>query len=97
MRGPVRIFSGVIINERPAWRDQGTDLGVGRERAVEPNEVEPGPWHQGGQTLHEFERRHEDMSRSIFIGAFQLQHDIITGAVEFGPLVGDSGAGDIAA
>ena len=48
MRGPVRIFSGVLINERSARRDQGTDPGVGRERAVEPNEVESGPWHQGG-------------------------------------------------
>ena len=60
------------------------------------NEVEPGPWQQGGQTLPEFERGDEDMSSSIFIGAFQLQHDI-TGAVECEPFVGDSGAGDVAA
>ncbi len=96
MRCPVRGYSGVLINDRPARRDQGTDLGVERERAVEPNEVEPGSWHQGGQTLHEFERGQDDMSRSIFIGAFQLQHDI-TGAVECEPFVGDSGAGDVAA
>jgi hypothetical protein len=40
------------------------------------------------------ERGHDDMSSSIFIGAFQLQHNI-TGAVEFEPFIGDGGAGDI--
>ncbi len=72
MRCPVRIYSGVIINDRPARRDQGTDLGIRGERAVEPNEVEPGPWHQGGQTLHEFERGHDDMGGAVLVRAFEL-------------------------
>ena len=32
------------------------------------------PWHQGGQTLPEFERGQDDMSSSILIGAFQFRN-----------------------
>jgi hypothetical protein len=44
--------------------------------------------HQGGQALHEFQRRHDDMSGAVLERTLQLQHDI-AGAVTLEPFVGD--------
>ena len=63
---------------------------------MEANEIEPGTWHEGGQALHELERRHHDMGGSVLVWALELQHNI-AGAVEFEPFIGDGGAGDVAA
>ena len=46
------------------------------------HEVKSGPQHEGGQAFHEFQRRHDDVSGTIPVRAFELQHDI-TGAVDF--------------
>ena len=50
----------------------------------------------GGQALHEFQRRHDDMGGAVFERALQLQHHL-AGAVTLEPVVGDRRAGDIAA
>ena len=65
-------------------------------RALKPNEIEPRPWYESGQALHELERRQDDVGGAVPVGAFQLQYNV-TGAVEFEPFIGDGGAGDIAA
>ena len=44
--------------------------------------------HQGGQALHEFQRRHDDMGGAVFERALQLQHHL-AGAVTIEPFVGD--------
>jgi len=51
--------------------------------------------HQGGEALHEFQRRHDDMGGAVLERALQLQHDI-AGAITLEPFVGDRRAGDIA-
>jgi len=33
-------------------------LGVGRQHAVQADQMQPRPWHQGGQALHELQRPH---------------------------------------
>ena len=91
----VQIICGVVDAERSARYDLGSQLGVGREHTMKPDEVEPGPWHEGGQALHKFQWRHDDVGGAVPVGAFQLQYDI-AGTVEFEPFIGDGGAGDIA-
>ena len=63
---------------------------------MEAYEVEPGPWHEGGQALHELEWRHDDVGSTVPVRAFELQYDI-TSAVEFESFIGDGRAGDVAA
>ena len=92
----VLIIRGVIDGDRPARYDLGSQLGIRREHTMKPYEVESGPWYEGGQALHELQRGHNDVGGTVPIGAFQLQHDI-TSAVEFEPVIGDGGTGDIAA
>ena len=58
--------------------------------------MQPRTWHQCGQALHELQWRHHDVGGAVAPGAFELQHDVAgTGALE--PLVGNGGAGDVAA
>ena len=92
----VQIISGVTDGDWTTRGDLGTQLGVGREHTMEVYKIEPGPWHEGGQALHEFQWCHDDVGGAVPVGAFQLQYDI-AGAVEFEPFIGDGGAGDIAA
>ncbi len=92
----VRIICGVVYGDRLTGGYLGTDLGIGRERTMEASEIEPGPWHMGGQALHELERGHNDVGGAVPVGAFQLQHDI-AGAVEFEPFIGDGRTCDVAA
>ena len=63
---------------------------------MESYEIEPGPWHEGGQALHERQWRHDDVGGAVPIGAFELQYNV-TGTVEFEPFIGDGGAGDVVA
>jgi len=49
---------------------------VGREHAMEANEMESGPGDQGGQALQEFQRGHHDMRGPIAVGRFELQDDL---------------------
>ena len=52
--------------------------------------------HQSGQALHEFQRRHPEVRGAVTPGALQLQHDV-TRRIFLEPLVGNRGAGDVAA
>ena len=52
--------------------------------------------HQSGQALHEFQRRHPEVRGSVAPGALQLQHDVAR-RIFLEPLVGNRGAGDVAA
>ena len=63
---------------------------------METYQIEPRPWHEGVQALHEFERGHDDVSGAVPVRTFELQYDI-AGAVEFEPFVGDGGAYNVAA
>ena len=76
--------------------DFTTQLRVGRQHAVEANEMETRARHQGRQALHELQRLHDDMGGAVFERTHQLQHDI-AGAVTLEPFIGDCRAGDIAA
>ncbi len=53
--------------------DLGSEPRVGREHAVEANEMEPWPWDKRGQALHELQRRHDDVGRAISIGCLQWE------------------------
>jgi len=53
-------------------------------------------WHQCGQPLHEFQRRHLDVRGAVAPRVFEFQHDI-TRAIALEPLVGDRWALDVAA
>jgi hypothetical protein len=50
------IVCGVIRVDRPARNDLWTQLGVGREHAMEANEMEPWTRDKHGQALHELQR-----------------------------------------
>ena len=61
------------------WRagnDFTAQLGVGRQNAVEANQMETRARHQGRQTLHELQRLHDDMGGAVFVRTLQLQHDL---------------------
>ena len=79
----VQLICGVVDAERSARYDLGTQLVIGREHTMKPDEVEPGPWHEGGQALHKFQWSHHDVGGVVAVRAFELQYDI-TGAVELG-------------
>ena len=91
-----QIIRSFIYADRFARYDLGSQLGIRREHTMKPDEVEPGPWHESSQTLHELELRHDDVGSAVSVGAFQLQYDI-AGTVEFESFIGDGGAGDVAA
>ena len=88
-----RVRGGILHCAR---NERATQLGVGREHAVEANQMQPRTRHQRGEALHELQRRHDDVSGAILVGAVQLQHDI-AGVIGFESFVGNGGAGDIAA
>jgi len=49
---------------------------VGRQHAMEANEMKPGARDEGRQALQEFQRAHDEMSGAIAIGSLELQHDL---------------------
>ena len=63
---------------------------------MEANQMQPGARHQCGQALQELQWRHDDVGGAVAVGAFELQHDL-AGAVALEPLVGNGGAGNVAA
>ena len=71
-----------------AGHDRGTQPRIGCQHAVEADQMQARTRHQGGQALHEFQRRHDDVRGAVAPGALQLQHDI-TGAIALEPFVGD--------
>src|SRR5262245_28079639 len=50
--------------------------------------VNPRTRHQRCESLHEFQRRHDDVARAVAIRRLQLEHDL-SGVVHTEPLVGD--------
>jgi hypothetical protein len=96
-RRAVRVFvCGLAGILRWTRHDRGTQPGMGRQHAVEACQMQARTRHQGGQALHEFQRRHDDMGGAVAPGAFELQHDIAS-AITLEPFVGDRGASDVAA
>ena len=79
-----------------SWNDFTAQLRVGRQHAVEANQMETRARHQGRQTLHELQRLHDDMGGAVFVRTLQLQYDL-AGAIALEPFVGDGRPGDIAA
>ena len=59
-----------------AGHDRCTQPRMGCQHPVEADEVQPRARHQGGQALHEFQRRHDDVGGAVSEGALQLQHDL---------------------
>ena len=49
------IVCGVIRVDRPARNDLGTQLGVGREHAMEANEMEPRTRDERSEALHKLQ------------------------------------------
>jgi hypothetical protein len=68
------------------------ELRVGRQHAMEANQMETRARHQGRQALHELQRLHDDMGGAVFVRTLQLQYDL-AGAVTLEPFVGDGPAG----
>ena len=74
-----------------------TQLGVGREHAVEANQMHLGRGTSAGRAARmNSSGGIDDVSGAILVGALQLQHDI-AGVIAFESFVGNGGAGDIAA
>jgi len=69
---------------------------AGRQHPVKARQVEARSRHQSCQALHELQRRHPEVRGPVAPGALQLQHDV-TRRIFLEPLVGDRGAGDVAA
>ena len=80
---------------RPVWDDLGPQRDVGREHAMEANEMESGTRDERRQTLQELERGHHDMGVPVMVRRFELQHDI-TSTSALKPFVGNGGASDVA-
>ena len=49
---------------------------MGREHAMEANEMEPGTRNEGGEAVQEFQRAHHEMGGAIAIGSLELHHDL---------------------
>ena len=58
-----------------AGDDLSPEGGVGREHAMEANEMEPGTRDESRQALQEFQRGHHQMGGSIAVRGFELQHN----------------------
>ena len=89
---------GCVLGCLVRWtrNDRRAQLGVGREHAMEANQMQPRTRDQCGQPLHELQRRHHDMGGAVAVGALELQHDLARW-IALEPFVGNGRAGDIAA
>jgi len=89
---------GCVLGCLVHWtgNDRSAQLGVGREHAVEANQMQPRRRDECGQPLHELQRRHHDLRGPVTVGTLELQHDLAR-AIALEPFVGDGRAGDIAA
>lgn len=80
----------------PLRHHQRAQLGVGAQRAMEPNQVQTRAGHQRRQPLHELQRRHDQMRGAVALGCLRLEHQL-TGGVGLHALVGQGRPGDVAA
>jgi len=69
---------GCVLGCIVRWtrNDRSTQRGVGREHAMEANQMQPRRRDECGQPLHELQRRHHDMGGSVAVGTLELQHDL---------------------
>ena len=88
--GSVRCLVGL------AGDDLGSQRRVGRQHAMEANEMEPGTRDQCGQALQEFHRAHHEMSGVIAVRGFELEDDL-TGWSAAQPFVAQGRTRDVAA
>ncbi len=68
---------------------------MGREHAMEANEMEPGPWDESRQALQEFQRAHHEMGGPIPVRCFELEDDL-AGRCAAQAFVAEGGARDVA-
>ena len=71
--------------------DRGTQFGVGREHPVKADQMQAWTRHQRGESLHEFQRRHNDVRGAITISRLQLEHHL-PGRIEREPFFGNGRA-----
>ena len=76
--------------------DRATQPGVGREHAMEANQMQPRTRDECGEALHALQRRHHDMGGPVSVGTLELEHDLAC-LIAFEPFVGNRRAGDIPA
>jgi hypothetical protein len=75
---------------------QRPQLGIRRQHAAKPDQVQPRPRHQRRQPLHELQRIHDQMGRSIAPRRLELELHL-AGGVELDPLVRQRRPRDVAA
>jgi hypothetical protein len=85
---------GVRCVDRRAWNDLRLQLGIGREHAMETNEMQPWTGRQRGEALQEFQELHDDLAGAISVRCLKPEHHL-PGRVERQPLVGDGGLSDV--
>ena len=69
-------WRGLCRRLRLLRHHQRAQLGVGRQDAMEANQVQPGPWYQRRQPLHELQRRHHEVGGAVAPRGLQLQYDL---------------------
>ena len=76
--------------------NRGPQFGVRRQHPMKADQMQARARHEGGEPLHEFQRRHDEVARAVAIRGLRLEHHL-PGAVHAEPLVGGGRAGDVAA
>ena len=80
----------------PLRHHQRAQLGIRGEHTMEADQVQPGPWHQRRQPLHEFQRAHHQLRSAVAPGCLELELHL-TCIVELHPLVCQRRTGDVVA
>ena len=81
---------------RRNWHNRSPQFGVRRQQPMKTDQMQARARHQGGEPLHEFQRRYHEVARAVAIRRLQLEHHL-PGVVHPQPLVGDGRARDVAA
>ena len=58
---------------------QRAQFGIRCQHAVEPDQVQPWPWHQRREPLHELQRRHHQVRGAVAPGGLELEHHLASG------------------
>jgi len=82
---------GRVRRLRGNRHDRSPQFGVRRQHPMKTDQVQARARHEGGEPLHEFQRRHHDVARAIAIGCFQREHHLPRG-VHTQPFVCDDRA-----
>ena len=75
---------------------QRAHFGVGCQDAMAPDQMQPRPWHQRCQPLHEPRRRHHQVGGAAAPGCLELEYHL-PGGVGLHAFVGHCRSGDVAA